>query len=193
ALNNEAAVVVCDYAKTQRPRIPCPYYAEVFTGLEYSTATHMLYAGMLAEGLECIAGTRSRYDGEKRNPWDEAECGHHYARAMSAWTGILALSGFRYDGSKHAVTIAPRIRQQNFRCFWSNATGWGEFSVTRRNSGSSIRLAVIEGKLLCGSVEAEGAGGNTSAALNGSSIAHRTTRTANRTVLEFEAPVNLAA
>jgi hypothetical protein len=193
ALNNEAAVIVCDYASTPRPRIPFPYYAEVFTGLEYSTATHMLYEGMLDEGLECIADTRSRYDGEKRNPWDEAECGHHYARAMSAWTGILALSGFRYDGSKQAVTLAPRLRQQKFRCFWSNATGWGEFSVTHKKSDSSIRLAVIEGKLLCRSLEAEGPAQSTSAVLNGSSIAHRTTRNANRTVLEFERPLNIQA
>ena len=79
ALNDEAALVICDYGKAERPRIPFPYYAEVMTGFEYSTATHMLYAGMVKEGVECIRNIRARYDGEKRNPWDEAECGHHYA------------------------------------------------------------------------------------------------------------------
>ncbi len=191
ALNNEAAVVVCDYATAPRPRIPFPYYAEVFTGLEYTTATHMLYEGMLAEGLECIADIRARYDGEKRNPWDEAECGHHYARAMSAWTGILALSGFRFDGSKHAVAIVPRIRVEDFRCFWSNATGWGEFSVKRTQSGARVRLSVIEGALPCRSVETEASGGSTSAVLNGSRIAHRASRSENRTILKFENPITL--
>ena len=54
----------------------------------------MIFAGMVNEGVECITNVRHRYDGERRNPWDEAECGHHYARAMSAWSGIIALSGF---------------------------------------------------------------------------------------------------
>jgi non-lysosomal glucosylceramidase len=97
ALNDEAAMVICDYGKAERPRIPFPYYAEVMTGFEYSTATHMLLRRHGAGGYgECIGNIRARYDGEKRNPWDEAECGHHYARAMAAWSGVLALSGFRY-------------------------------------------------------------------------------------------------
>ena len=100
ALNNESAMVICDYGKAERPRIPFPYYAEVMTGFEYSTAAHMLYAGLIREGIECIADIRARYDGLKRNPWDEAECGHHYARAMAAWSGVLALSGFRYHAPK---------------------------------------------------------------------------------------------
>jgi len=76
ALNDEAAVLVCSYAEGSGPRIPFPYYAEVFTGLEHATAAMMMYAGMIDEGVEYIANTRARYDGEKRNPWDEAECGH---------------------------------------------------------------------------------------------------------------------
>src|ERR1700733_1850947 len=77
ALNDEAAMVICDYAALPRPDIPFPYYAEVMTGLEHSAAALMIYSGMVAEGVECIGNIRGRYDGEKRNPWDEAECGHH--------------------------------------------------------------------------------------------------------------------
>jgi uncharacterized protein (DUF608 family) len=127
ALNDEAAIVICDYGKAERPRIPFPYYAEVMTGFEYAAATHMIMAGMRREGLECIGNIRARYDGEKRSPWDEAECGHHYARAMAAWSGVLALSGFRYHGGEQAVEIqAPA----GHRCFWATATGWGTFAVT---------------------------------------------------------------
>ena len=125
-LNDEAALVVCDYAKTQRPRIPFPYFAEVFTGLEYATASHMLFAGMIPEGLECISATRRRYDGERRSPWDEAECGHHYARAMAAWSGIIALTGFRYNAGK--LSINPPTKLPEFRSFWSTGTGWGVFT-----------------------------------------------------------------
>jgi uncharacterized protein (DUF608 family) len=150
ALNDEAAIVICDYGKAERPRIPFPYYAEVMTGFEYAAATHMIMAGMRREGLECIGNIRARYDGEKRSPWDEAECGHHYARAMAAWSGVLALSGFRYHGGEQAVEIqAPA----GHRCFWATATGWGTLTVTTTSAaihvehGSlPVKTCVVNGK-----------------------------------------------
>ncbi len=68
ALNDESALVICDYGPGKRPKVPFPYYAEVMTGFEYSAAVLMLDAGMVKEGLECIANIRRRYDGERRNP-----------------------------------------------------------------------------------------------------------------------------
>lgn len=133
ALNDEAALLVCDYGKAERPRIPFPYYAETWTGIEYLVASHMLFHGMTREGLEGYRNVRSRYDGERRNPWDEPECGHHYARAMSAWSGLLALSGFRYHGGERALEIKAPV---GHRCLWATATGWGTFQVTAR--GASI-------------------------------------------------------
>ena len=160
-LNDEAALVVCDYGKAQRPKIPFPYYAEVFTGLEYSTAALMVYHGMAREGVECISSIRARYDGEKRNPWDEAECGHHYARAMAAWSGVLALSGFHYDGRQGSIEALPRVNAANFRCFWSTGTGWGTFSVT----GSGLRVQVLKGKLACRRTDFRATGSQGSATL----------------------------
>ena len=159
AVNDEAAIVICDYAKAERPRIPFPYYAEVMTGFEYAAATHMLFAGMTREGIECIRNIRARYDGEKRNPWDEAECGHHYARAMAAWSGILALSGFRYHGGERAITIkaAP-----DFRCFWSTATAWGTFHVT----AAGVTLHVDHGTLECRTLTLNGKRHTPNATLN---------------------------
>jgi len=85
---------------------------------------------------------RARYDGERRNPWNEPECGHHYARAMSSWSTLLAASGFHYHGGSQAVTIkaAPGLR-----CFWSTATAWGTFHVTP----SGAALHVDHGTLEC--------------------------------------------
>ena len=143
-LNDESALVICDYAKAQRPRIPFPYFAETMTGFEYATAAHMLFAGMQAEGLECISATRRRYDGERRNPWDEAECGHHYARAMAAWSSIIALSGFRYDAGK--LSINPPSKLAEFRSFWSTGTGWGTF--TKR--AGKTHVEVLSGHLPVG-------------------------------------------
>jgi non-lysosomal glucosylceramidase len=172
-LNDEAAMVVCDYGKAQRPRIPFPYYAEVFTGLEYTTASQMLHAGMIREGIECIGSIRARYDGEKRNPWDEAECGHHYARAMAAWSAFVALSGFRYNGATAAVTAAPQISGHRFECFWSTATGWGEFAVGRGDGGYRLILQVHAGRLLCRTCEVAFINGTKSSAqVNRKAVSH---------------------
>jgi non-lysosomal glucosylceramidase len=150
-VNDEAALVVCDYGKGTRPHIPFPYYAEVFTGLEYSTAAHMIYAGMVDEGVECIDNTRRRYDGIRRNPWDEAECGHHYARAMAAWSGVLALSGFRYQGVRREVEVLPRTKAAKFRCFWSCGTGWGVFT----SAPGAVEIKVEAGTLAVRTVRAK--------------------------------------
>ncbi len=142
ALNDEAALVICDYGKAERPRIPFPYYAEAWTGLEYLAASHMIYAGMTAQGVECVRNTRARHDGEKRNPWNEPECGHHYARAMSAWSTLLAISGFHYRGGDRAITVKAPV---GHRCFWSIATAWGTFQVT----AAGLTLHVDHGTLEC--------------------------------------------
>jgi len=149
-LNDEPALMVCDYGKAERPHVPFPYYAESWTGLEYLAAAHLLFAGMTREGVEAVRNVRARYDGERRNPWNEPECGHHYARAMSSWSTLLAASGFRYHGGEQSVAIqaAP-----GFRCFWSTATAWGTFRVTaagatlRVDHGTlAVRTATVNGK-----------------------------------------------
>jgi len=149
-LNDEPALMVCDYGKAERPHVPFPYYAESWTGLEYLAAAHLIFAGMTREGVEAVSNVRARYDGERRNPWNEPECGHHYARAMSSWSTLLAASGFRYHGGEQSVVIqaAP-----GFRCFWSTATGWGTFRVTaagatlRVDHGTlAVRTATVNGK-----------------------------------------------
>jgi non-lysosomal glucosylceramidase len=156
AVNDEAALVICDYPHGTRPETPFPYYAEVMTGFEYSAAVLMLFMGMTSEGVELIENIRRRYDGEKRNPWDEAECGYHYARAMASWGAILALSGFRYHGADKALTIQPAMPQDQFRSFWSTAEGWGTFSLSTSTAAHGLALKVSHGRLTCRSVSLAG-------------------------------------
>ncbi len=143
ALNDESALLICDYGRGERPKIPFPYYAEVMTGFEHSTAAMMIYAGMATHGLRCVDDIRRRYDGIRRNPWDEAECGHHYARAMASWSSVLALSGFRYSGPARHVVAMPRFQQTEFKSFWSAATAWGTFRLNPRR----FELKAEEGNL----------------------------------------------
>ena len=187
ALNDEAAVVVCDYGKAARPEIPFPYYAEAWTGLEHSTAALMFYSGMVPQGVEFIQNLRSRYDGVKRNPWDEAECGHHYARAMSSWTSVVALSGFHYDGAQAAIIAAPPISHKEFQCFWATGAGWGTFSYAAIGArGTRLSIRVIAGKLPCKSIEITSIGSSSHAESNGKTAAHKVEQNNGRTVFRLD-------
>ena len=190
ALNDESALVICDYAAAPRPRIPFPYFAEVMTGFEYTAATHMLYEGMTAEGLRCIENIRMRYDGERRNPWDEAECGHHYARAMAAWTGVLAMSGFRYQGGQQHLAVMPNTSLREFRCFWSTATGWGVFTRTEGNP-LRVQLRVHSGVLKFGSCEIKAGSGTSRATYQGNPVSHQAEATKNGVAFRFQQPVRV--
>jgi hypothetical protein len=156
ALNDESALLICDYGKAERPRIPFPYYAEAWTGLEYMAGAQLMYSGMVAEGVRIFENARRRHDGEKRNAWDEPECGHHYARAMSAWSGIAALSGFLYSGPERRVSV-----------IWSTATGWG----TCVRTPAHLTISVLHGSLPCGTVEVGGSRPR-SISLNGRTLPH---------------------
>jgi uncharacterized protein (DUF608 family) len=193
ALNDESALVICDYAKAPRPKIPFPYFSEIMTGFEYSAATLMLYMGMIKEGVECIENIRRRYDGERRSPWDEAECGHHYARAMASWSGVLALSGFQYHGADKVFTAVPLIHAAEFTSFWSTANAWGTFSQSAQAGRTRLRIAVMSGSLPLGSVEMKAStAGAASAKLGKQTLACDVTRGKDRTRLILREPVEIA-
>jgi uncharacterized protein (DUF608 family) len=192
ALNNEAAVVVCDYGKALRPHIPFPYYAEAWTGLEHSTAALMFYSGMVAEGLEYVENLRSRYDGVKRNPWDEAECGHHYARAMSSWSSVVALSGFQYEGDRGHVIALPRVPHDEFRCFWATGTGWGSYSLKRRQTGKvTFTMQTLAGNLACRSCTLATAGSRVTAKVRGNVVSARLDKGKEHATVLLGEPIEL--
>ena len=192
ALNNEASVVICDYGKAERPHIPFPYFAETMTGFEYTAAVLMMNWGMVDEGLECVRNIRLRYDGEKRNPWDEAECGHHYARAMSAWSAVLALSGFSYDGAAASVVAAPLVVTDNFHCFWSTATGWGTYSLRRHPGGTNFAIKVLSGTLACNSCEIVASGKTAQVECSGKIVENRLINREGRMVISLGKTMHLA-
>ncbi|MCL4505298.1 MAG: non-lysosomal glucosylceramidase [Chloroflexi bacterium] len=142
-LNDESALLMATYPLGRRPRRPFPYYNEVMTGFEYAAAVHMLYEGQTAAGLKVIKSIRERYDGLKRNPFDEAECGHHYARAMASWAAILALTGFHYSAVEETMTMSTLKGEQ----FWSTGYGWGTCEQSSNANGVAIKLRVLGGSL----------------------------------------------
>jgi non-lysosomal glucosylceramidase len=140
ALNEESGLLVASYPGA-RPRNPFPYFSEAWTGLEYAAAVGMLYMGMEEEGLESIARVRARYDGLRRNPFDEAECGHHYARAMASWAAVPAWTGFRYSAVTKALALAARPG----RFFWSSGHGWGDYDLAGTEQTRTLALRVRGG------------------------------------------------
>ena len=94
----------------------------------------------------CVASRpcATRYDGRKRNPFDEPECGHHYARAMSAWAGVLALTGFYYS----AVDKVMGFTAQAGTWFWSNGYAWGTCKQEEKDSGYEVEISVLGGTLI---------------------------------------------
>jgi non-lysosomal glucosylceramidase len=192
ALNDEAAVVVCDYGKAPRPHIPFPYYAEAWTGLEHSTAALMFYSGMIAQGVEYVENLRARYDGIKRNPWDEAECGHHYARAMSSWSSVVALSGFHYEGDCAHVSTLPRLPHDNFQCFWATGTGWGTYSLKRSQTGSvQLVIQTLAGTLPCKSFALAASGSRATAQVGGRTVAAYAEKTPGQVTVELAEQIEL--
>jgi len=103
-----------------------------------------------------VESTRRRFDGERRNPWNEPECGHHYARALASWAGFIAWSGFRYSAPQRELTLMPRTRRQAFRCFWSVPSGWGTFTHTLKPQGQSVQVQVAEGSISVASLALNG-------------------------------------
>lgn len=137
-MGDEAGLLMASWPKG-RLKVPFPYFAEVMTGFEYCAATEMLYEGMEQEALTCIQAIRDRHDGAKRNPFSEAECGHHYARSMASWATVLAYSGFHYS----AVNWQMQITDKPGRYFWSNGSAWGICVVDQ----DCVQLQVLKGTL----------------------------------------------
>jgi uncharacterized protein (DUF608 family) len=147
ALNDEKGLLLCSWPKGNRQTYPFPYSDEVWTGIEYQVAGHLVFEGLLKEGLSIVKGARDRYDGEKRNPWNEVECGNHYARAMASWSVLLALSGYHYDGVNKKIEFNPCINEIDFKSFYSCGTGWGQFTQTKTDKNINQSLSIDFGSL----------------------------------------------
>jgi uncharacterized protein (DUF608 family) len=162
AEGNDKGLLCCTWPKGGRPSQPILYCDEVWTGVEYQVAAHMIYEGMYEEAFAIVKAARERYDGRAetthtagkstkskydRNPWDEKECGGHYARAMSSWSLLPALAGFLYDGPRQQMTFAPSFKPENFKCFFTCAEGWGSLRQSRKRKKQENNIEIAFGQL----------------------------------------------
>jgi hypothetical protein len=141
ALNDEKGLLLCSWPKGGRPPLPFPYSDEVWTGIEYQVASHLIYEGLLEEGLSVVKAVRDRYDGFRRNPWNEVECGHHYARAMSSWGVLTALAGYSYSAPEMRMGFDPKMNADDFLTVWTAGSGWGTYSQ-KAEAGSGLAIGL---------------------------------------------------
>jgi hypothetical protein len=123
---------------------------------------------MLEEGVKVTAGVRDRYDGAKRNPWNEIECGSNYARSMASWGAMIVLSGFSFDAVRGHIGFAPRLQDKGkFLSFWSGANAYGTVEI----GNGQIRVALLGGNLELNSLGLpQGSGVPGAAKLNGKAV-----------------------
>jgi non-lysosomal glucosylceramidase len=150
--DKDKGLIICTWPKGGRPSSVMLYSDEVWTGIEYQVAAHMIYEGFVDEAFAITKGARDRYNGVprppiKRNPWCEIECGGHYARAMSSWSILLALSGCQYDGPQGLLHFAPRFHPEEFRSFFSGPEGWGYIAQEANAGMQKVSLGVDGGQV----------------------------------------------
>ncbi len=142
AYDAESGLLLCSWPKGGMPSLPFVYSNEVWTGIEYQVASHLCLVGRVEEGLEIVRGARTRYDGRVRNPFDEYECGHWYARALASYALLEALGGARYDAVDQVLHLRPRV-PGDFASFLATATGYGVVGVNDGKPFVDVRSGTI--------------------------------------------------
>lgn len=123
ACGKDGGLLLCTWPKGGMLSLPFVYSNEVWTGIEYQVASHLMMKGEVEKGLDIVRECRERYDGRVRNPFNEIECGHWYARAMASYGMLQGLTGVRYDAVDKTMYIDSKIG--DFKSFISTDTGFG--------------------------------------------------------------------
>jgi hypothetical protein len=128
SIGREAGLLNCAWPEGGNPTSPFVHSNEVWTGMEYEAALNLMMSNLIGEGLAIVRASRDRYDGTVRNPFNENQCGHWYARAMASYALLQGLTGVRYDAVRRTLIIAPGAAG-DFRSFFCWATGYGTADV----------------------------------------------------------------
>ncbi|MDD5687718.1 MAG: GH116 family glycosyl-hydrolase [Elusimicrobia bacterium] len=193
AINDDKGLLLCSWPKGGRPAIPFPYSDEVWCGIEYQVASHLIYEGYLKEGLSIVKGVRDRHDGKKRNPWNEFECGYHYARSMASYSVLNALSGFLYSAPQKSISFNPQLNAKDFNVFFSVGSGWGLYSQKISGNKMKISLDIKYGNLTISKLNINPTHSvkKISAECNGSAIKVSFEKDKNNCSIVFENPISI--
>jgi len=185
----EAGLLICTWPKSKHLAQGVRYKNEVWTGIEYQVAGNMIWEGMLTEGLAIIRAIHDRYHPTKHNPYNEVECGDHYARALASWGCFTALSGYEYHGPKGYLKFSPKISPENFKSAFTTAQGWGTFAQNRKGDTQKnlIKLSWGQLRLRTLAIDVHGGAqqGKVSTKINGKNVNAQTERRDSELSIRF--------
>ena len=147
AVNDDAGLVICSWPKGGRPAQGLSYADTIEVGYEDQVAANLVYHGYMLEGIAVMKAIRDRYDGRKRDPYCQLECGGYYARSLANYSLILALAGYRYSAVEGCLEMAPKVNPDDFRCFFGTASGWGEVTQQRKGATQFNSVTLRHGTL----------------------------------------------
>jgi hypothetical protein len=186
----EAGLFTCTWPKSKHMgKKSVRYRNEIWTGIEYQVAGHMAWEGMVTEALAICRGIHERYHPSKHNPFNEIECGDHYARGLASWGVLLGLCGFQYHGPKGKFGFAPRITPDDFKAPFTAAEGWGTIAQTRKPGKQINTIQLKQGRLSIKEIQLELAQKKriktAKAAINGKGLLTMTKQTGNKVSIEI--------
>lgn len=156
AMAGEAGLLMCTFPQAdwnyekacgQGPEWATGYFNECMNGFEHQVAGHMIWEGMPTEGLAVERAVHDRYHASRRNPWNEVECGDHYARSMASYGVFIAACGFEYHGPKGHIGFSPRLTPESFKAPFTAAEGWGTFSQKEAGGRMQAEIDLKQGRL----------------------------------------------
>ncbi len=139
---DEQGLVLCTWPKGGKPKFPFVYSDETWTGIEYQVATLLLLEGFVSEGLSIVSAVRRRFDGIRRNPFSETECGQHYARSLASYGVLAALCGLEVT-PEGKISFDPRVNAENFHCFYCDGRHFGLLHQTVTAEGTKKQSVEI--------------------------------------------------
>ncbi len=165
SLNDEAGTIICSFPDgVNVPAIPISYCEETMTGFEYALAGLMISEGFVSEGETMIKAIRDRYDGKKRNPWNEIECGSNYARSMASYALMPIYSGFTFDMTIKHIGFSPIL--DNGKYVFSVCNSWGTVEFDE----NGYLISMLGKSLSLRSISIPNAGGITSVIADGKKV-----------------------
>jgi hypothetical protein len=205
AMPGEAGLLMCTFPRTdwdysnamgKGPDWAAGYFNECMNGFEHQVAGHMIWEGLVQEGLAVERAIHDRYHASRRNPWNEIECGDHYSRSMASFGVYIAACGYEYHGPRGYLAFAPRLTPENFKAAFTAAEGWGTFAQQATPQSFSGRIEIHWGKLrlneLAFELPEKFQPKSVTIKLADQQIAAKLAMTGKRTMLTFAAEVTVA-
>lgn len=200
AMAGEGGLLMCTFPNGEASRVKTGfdyYFNECMTGFEHEVAAHMIWEGMTLEGLAIERTIHDRYHAARRNPWNEVECGDHYARAMASYGVHVAACGYEYHGPKRHLGFAPRLSPEHFKAAFTAAEGWGSYQQRHNGIGMEATIAIAHGRIGLATVSLVPPDGSpavaVSAKLDGKPVVVTSARNGDRVLLTFAETLVISA